>query len=125
MADFANMAKQFSKIEQLEHELHLRQLQVNRLLTLTQAINNNFPAAELFAMYHSFLTFELGIKKMALYVHGDKETNWVCTAQTGLTKAQQKYNIGSELANFRELVNLDAKDGFHPKSSMCVPRHTS
>jgi sigma-B regulation protein RsbU (phosphoserine phosphatase) len=110
MADFANMAKQFSKIERLEHELHLRQLQVNRLLTLTQAINNNFPAAELFAMYHSFLTFELGIKKMALYVHGEKETNWVCTAQTGLTKAQQKYNISSELADFRELVNLDAKD---------------
>ncbi|MGH1433425.1 MAG: SpoIIE family protein phosphatase [Lewinella sp.] len=112
MADFANMARQFSKIERLEHELHLRQLQVNRLLTLTQAINNNFPAAELFAMYHSFLTFELGIKKMALYVHGETEVKWVCTAQTGLTKAQKKYNIGSELADFRELVNLDAKD--HP-----------
>lgn len=110
MADFTNIAKQFKRIEQLENELNLRQLQVNRLLTLTQAINNNFKARELYEMYHSFLTFELGIKKMALYVHAEDEKNWTCATQTGLSKAQQKYNIGSELADFRELVNLDGKD---------------
>jgi sigma-B regulation protein RsbU (phosphoserine phosphatase) len=112
MADFTNIAKQFKRIEQLENELNLRQLQVNRLLTLTQAINNNFKARELYEMYHSFLTFELGIKKMALYVHAEDEKNWTCATQTGLSKAQQKYKIGSELADFRELVNLDGKD--HP-----------
>ena len=84
MADFANMSKHFSKIEKLERELHLRQLQVNRLLTLTQAINSNASAADLYRMYHSFLTFELGVKKMALYIRG-KEHQWECAAQTGLS----------------------------------------
>lgn len=108
MADFAKMAKQFSKIGQLEHELHLRQLQVNRLLTLTQAINNNFSASELYEMYHSFLTFELGVKKMALYIRGVQSEPWRCATQNGLSKKQQAYDISTELADFTELVNLDA-----------------
>lgn len=111
MADFANMSKHFSKIEKLERELHLRQLQVNRLLTLTQAINNNASAADLYRMYHSFLTFELGVKRMALYIRG-KASNWECAAQTGLTKTQKIYNITEELGSFTELVNLDSED--HP-----------
>ncbi|MEL6655283.1 MAG: PP2C family protein-serine/threonine phosphatase [Bacteroidota bacterium] len=112
MADFAKMAKQFSRIEQLEHELHLRQLQVNRLLTLTQAINNNFSASELYEMYHSFLTFELGVKKMALYIRGVQSEPWRCATQNGLDPEQRTYDISTELGNFTELVNLDA-DG-HP-----------
>ncbi|MEL7221150.1 MAG: serine/threonine protein phosphatase, partial [Bacteroidota bacterium] len=105
------MSKHFSKIEKLERELHLRQLQVNRLLTLTQAINSNASAADLYRMYHSFLTFELGVKKMALYIRG-KEHQWECAAQTGLSKAQKIYNITEELGRFTELVNLDSED--HP-----------
>lgn len=112
MADFAKMAKQLSKIEHLEHELHLRQLQVNRLLTLTQAINNNFSASKLYEMYHSFLTFELGVKKMALYIRGVQSEPWMCATQTGLSRAQQQYDISRELRNFTELVNLDAEE--HP-----------
>lgn len=112
MADFAKMAKQFSKIEQLEHALHLRQLQVNRLLTLTQAINNNHSANELYEMYHSFLTFELGVKKMALYIRGVRSEPWRCATQNGLSPSQQQYDISAELGNFTELVNLEAAD--HP-----------
>lgn len=112
MADFAKMAKQFSKVERLEHELHLRQLQVNRLLTLTQAINNNFSAAKLYEMYHSFLTFELGVKKMALYIRGIQSEPWHCATQNGLSKRQKAYDISAELGNFTELVNLEAAE--HP-----------
>lgn len=112
MADFAKMAKQFSRIEHLEHQLHLRQLQVNRLLTLTQAINNNFSAAELYEMYHSFLTFELGVKKMALFIRGVQSEPWRCAAHNGLSADQLAYDISTELGNFTELVNLEAAE--HP-----------
>ena len=112
MADFAKMAKQFSRIEHLEHQLHLRQLQVNRLLTLTQAINNNFSAGELYEMYHSFLTFELGVRKMALFIRGVQSEPWRCAAHNGLSTEQLAYNISTELGNFTELVNLEAAE--HP-----------
>lgn len=112
MADFAKMAKQFSRIEQLEHQLHLRQLQVNRLLTLTQAINNNFSAGKLYEMYHSFLTFELGVKKMALFIRGVQSEPWRCAAHNGLSAKQLAYDISTELGDFTELVNLEAAE--HP-----------
>jgi len=107
MANFSDMAKRFSRIEWLERELNLRQLQVNRLLTLTQAINNNLSAPELYKMYHSFVSFELGVKKMALYVRNAKDEPWVCATETGLNKAQKKYDISEELGRYTELVNID------------------
>ncbi|RMF00862.1 MAG: serine/threonine protein phosphatase [Bacteroidetes bacterium] len=112
MSDFSQMAQNFGRIEQLERELHLRQLQVNRLLTLTQAINNNLSASGLYEMYHSFLTFELGVQKMALYVYDNASKRWVCATQHGLTASQQAYDISEELPKFKELVNLDIRD--HP-----------
>lgn len=52
----------------MERELHLRQLQVRRLLQMTQAINNNVAAEDLFDMYRAFLRQELGVHRMALFV---------------------------------------------------------
>lgn len=112
MTDFSDMARRFSRIEQLERELNLRQLQVNRLLTLTQAINNNVSADDLYRMYHSFLSWELGVKKMALYVRNFLDAPWQCAAHIGLTKEQLECDISDQLHRFTELVNLESDD--HP-----------
>ncbi len=112
MTDLSDMSRRFSRIEQLERELNLRQLQVNRLLMLTQAINNNVSADDLYSMYHSFLSWELGVKKMALFVRGTEEDPWSCAAHIGVDEQQLTYDISEELASFTELVNLDAVD--HP-----------
>lgn len=71
-------------IDQLERELHLKQLQINRLLNITQAINDNVKSQGLFEMYTSFLSWEMGVKKMALYFRNTDE--WVCTASIGVEK---------------------------------------
>ncbi len=69
MANLAEIKKQFLKISNLEKDLKLKQLQVTRLLQITQAINNNISAEELYQMYRDFLAQELNIRKMALFVH--------------------------------------------------------
>jgi sigma-B regulation protein RsbU (phosphoserine phosphatase) len=48
MSNFSDIKKGLSNIEALERELNLKQLQVNRLLNITQAINNNVSAHGLF-----------------------------------------------------------------------------
>ena len=68
MSGFSELRKGLSNLEALERELNLKQLQINRLLNITQAINNNVSAEGLFNMYKSFLSWEIGVKKMALYV---------------------------------------------------------
>lgn len=66
-------------LEKMERELNLKQLQIKSLLTITQAINENVSADGLYNMYESFMSWEMGIKKMALYVRDDN--NWTCAIQ--------------------------------------------
>jgi sigma-B regulation protein RsbU (phosphoserine phosphatase) len=113
MTDLSDMAKRFSRLEQLERELNLRQLQVNRLLTITQAINNNVSAEELYNMYHSFLSWELGVRKMALFVRErEGSDHWRYATHIGLSKALLDCDISGELGAFTELVNLESSE--HP-----------
>ena len=70
------MTREISIIEKLEKDLSLKQLQIRSLLTITQAINDNLSQEGLFEMYKSFLSWEMGIEKMALLVNN--EGTWYC-----------------------------------------------
>lgn len=99
-----------SRIEKLEREVNLKQLQINSLLTITQAINENVSAEGLFGMYNSFLRWEMGIKKMALYFReGD---SWQCMTDLGVNKELLKLDIGDELTRYRNKQGIDNSD--HP-----------
>lgn len=110
MSDFAKKQK-IGRVERLERELHLKQLQINRLLNITQAINNNLPARDLYQMYNSFLSWEMGVKKMALFVKKNRE--WTCSSSIGLD--QELFNtpeIRERLSDFKKLRNIREND--HP-----------
>lgn len=79
------MIPNLDRTHKLERELHLRQLQVRRLLQITQAINNNVTVADLFGMYQAFLQEELVVKEMALFVRDNRDdTHWVLASQIGI-----------------------------------------
>ena len=84
--------------EQLEHKLSLQQLQINRLLELTQAINNNIKIADLFRIYKDVLTWELRIKKFALYTSFDD--NWTCVSHAGIDESLLQCNIDEFFPQF-------------------------
>ncbi len=72
------MSRELKILEKLEKEINLKELQIKSLLTITQAINDNVNADDLFQMYRSFLSWEMGIKRMLLYV---KESDgWDCVS---------------------------------------------
>jgi phosphoserine phosphatase RsbU/P len=68
------MSRELILLEKLEKELNLKQLQIRSLLTITQAINDNVSQEGLFNMYKGFLSWEMGIEKMVLYV--STEIGW-------------------------------------------------
>lgn len=68
------MNREQSILTKLENELSLKQLQITSLLNITQSINENLPQEELFNMYKSFLTWELSIERVALFVKDG--TSW-------------------------------------------------
>ena len=98
-------------VEQLQNELHLKQLQINRLLGITQAINNNVSANGLYEMYRSFLGWELGIHKMALFIKED-EGKWICTTSIDILPELLLHDISSQLASYDRLKTLEGAD--HP-----------
>lgn len=108
MDSLADMQKDLTNIQQLERDLHLKQLQVNRLLNLTQAINNNVSSRGLFDMFTSFLSWEMGVKKLALYFKDNEQ--WACKAFAGIPEGLIALDISDHLPEYNRLHNLDAED---------------
>ena len=99
-----------SRLEALEKDLNLKQLQINRLLSITQSINNNVSAAGLFEMYQSFLSWEMGVRKMALYF--SEKDFWSCKASIGLSAELLREDIATFLPRFTRLGHVQGID--HP-----------
>jgi len=105
MSGFSELKKGLSNIEALERELNLKQLQINRLLNITQAINNNVSADGLYKMYNSFLSWEIGVKKMALYVLDEGE--WSCASSIGLKDELLSIDITDKFEKYTRLNNVE------------------
>ena len=97
------------RIEALERELGLKQLQIQRLLTITQAINNNLAARDLYSMFNSFLSWEMGVTRMALFIKSGDQ--WVCSTSIGVKPEKfDRLTVNSELDNFKRLRSITAAD---------------
>ncbi len=95
MPSLSQIKKVLPNKAELERELNLKQLQINSLLNITQAINDNVSVEGLFNMYKSFLSWEIGVKKMALYVLKDGE--WYCAASIGIDDKLLEIDISERL----------------------------
>ncbi len=110
MSELQEIKRTLSRIEKLEREVSLKQLQINSLLIMTQAINENISADGLFKMYNSFLRWEIGIRKMALFF---KEAGaWTCMSALGVPEALLDLDVHLELNRYRSLQGLEKAD--HP-----------
>ena len=116
---FSEIKKGLSKIEELESKLNLKQHQVNRLLNITQAINNNVSAKDLFEMYRSFLSWEIGVRKMALFIRDEEE--WGCASSIGISQKLLQLEIGTILPQFTKAENLNRHLMIHSceKNNQC------
>ncbi|GJM31622.1 MAG: hypothetical protein DHS20C18_06230 [Saprospiraceae bacterium] len=110
MSNLYNIKQDLISIEALERELNLKQLQVNRLLNITQAINNNVSARGLFDMYRSFLSWEIGVKKMVLFIK--REECWAIATHIGIDETLLDIDITAELPRYTRLNNIEDEE--HP-----------
>ena len=95
-------------IEKLQQELSLKQLQINSLLTITQAINDNVAAPELYSMYKSFIGWEMGIKRMALFFKQDEE--WQIATHLQADHLMHREDLGSVLKRFTKTQRITETD---------------
>ncbi|MTI22745.1 hypothetical protein E1176_17060, partial [Fulvivirga sp. RKSG066] len=74
----------------LQNKYNIKELELNALLEITQAINNNLPESSLYKIYDFTLRANLKIKKLALYVLDEE---WEC-----------KVNYGTDMDCFATLL---------------------
>ena len=97
------MNRELVLLEKLEKELNLKELQIKSLLTITQAINENVKAEGLYNMYKSFLSWEMGIDKMGLFIPA--EIGWRCAADINLDEEKAR-TIIPLLSDYKRLHTI-------------------
>lgn len=88
----------------LEKELHLREMELNSLLEVTQSINANLPEESLYKIYHFTTIASLHIKKLALYV---LDSEWNCKVNYGTEKDYKNQTFNQEILNITNISKLN------------------
>ena len=102
------MESNLELLEELERKLSLKQLQIRSLQTITQAINENIAADQLFGMYRSFLSWEMGINKMALYTNTDGK--WECVSKINDDDELPPKNLEIYFKKYKRLHTINETD---------------
>jgi phosphoserine phosphatase RsbU/P len=92
---------------ELEKVLQLKELEINSLLEVTQAINLNLAEDALYRIFNFTLRANLNIGKVALFVY---EEVWECKVNFGTREDFTKIKTTSEIQKIKELTNV--KDTF-------------
>ncbi len=71
------------EVNDIKNQYELKELELNSLLEVTQAINNNLSEESLYKIYNFTLRANLNIKKLALYVLNEQGGIWECKANFG------------------------------------------
>ncbi|MDJ1503255.1 PP2C family protein-serine/threonine phosphatase [Xanthocytophaga agilis] len=88
-----------SLAESPEYQLHVKQMELNSLLEVTQAINNNLPEEALYKIYHFILRGNLHINKLLLCIY---QNRWEKKAVFGTTSSFDHVH--------EDLIALDLKE---------------
>ena len=84
---------------------HLKELQVNALLEITQAINNNMSEEALYKIYEFTLRANLLIRKLALFVFDD---DWNCKIWFGTQLSCENEVPAPDVLELQKVTQLDS-----------------
>jgi sigma-B regulation protein RsbU (phosphoserine phosphatase) len=92
----------------IERQLHLREMELNSLLEITQAINANIPEESLYKIYHFTTIASLHVKKLALYVWEEK---WNCKVNYGSSREYRNQPLDEKVV---EVNKISRHSGEYP-----------
>ena len=93
---------------ELKEQLDLKELELNSLLEITQAINSNIPEDALYKIFDFTLRANLRIKKIALYVLDDF---WNCKVNYGTETNFSQVPLPRQFSDVKESTKINGKVG--------------
>ena len=94
----------------LKSKYEIKELELNALLEITQAINSNVPETSLYKIYNFTLRANLNIKKLALYVYDEE---WACKVNYGTKISYEKHSLPDailKIKNVSPIKDFDVAD---------------
>ncbi len=83
-----------------------KELELNSLLEVTQAINNNLPAESLFRIYEFIMRGQMKIEKLAFFVSNktisNNELSWECACYFGVEDDIKGLDVSKVLLKYKE-----------------------
>ena len=99
------------EVHTLKDRFELKELELNSLLEITQAINNNLPEESLYKIYNFILRANLNIKKLALFV---KDEKWNCKVNFGTKSDFSGVALTKAILSYRSISTLKECEGCEP-----------
>ncbi len=90
-----------------ERLLAIKQQQIDSLLEITRAVNNNMPITALARIYENILHAQLGVKKVALFIR-DKDDAWICITPGELPGEILNYPVQTRFIPFHFITPVAA-----------------
>ncbi len=97
----------------LQKLLEKKELELNSLLEITQAINSNVPEDSLYKIFNFTLRSNLNIKKLALFVLDER---WNCKVNFGTQNNFMRERLDDRfelIKNIHKLTDFDGRCAFH------------
>jgi sigma-B regulation protein RsbU (phosphoserine phosphatase) len=91
----------------LKAKYDLKELELNSLLEITQAINNNLPEESLYKIYDFTIRANLNIKKLALYV---LDEHWECKANFGTSVKFHQLPFDESFLSYEKIQTIDGSN---------------
>jgi sigma-B regulation protein RsbU (phosphoserine phosphatase) len=87
----------------LKKQIEKKELELNALLEITQAINSNVPEESLYKIFNFTLRGNLSIKKLALFVYDEK---WSCKVNFGSAKNYNRIKLDERVKMVKKIHRL-------------------
>ena len=109
----------------LRTQYELKELELNSLLEVTQAINNNLSEESLYKIFNFTLRANLNIQKLALYVLNEEEGNnlWECKTNFGTEISFSNIMLNEHFLPITEITQVESLEdpGFFDAFDIAIP----
>lgn len=92
-------------LDTLQGKFYKKEMEVNALLEITQAVNDNLSEDDLYKIYEFTLRANLQLSKMALYV---KDEDWECKVQFGTKKNFSETPLDAGCLDLKAITEVKA-----------------
>lgn len=103
----------------MNKSIDIKDLQLNALLEVTQAVNSNLAEDDLFRIYKFTLLADLKISKLALFT--EQEGDWICRVHFGTAQESNLSKLPEEYECLEEEQKIPSGHGFFSEFDSVFP----